>query len=101
MVLLLWLYISGLVVIIGAEMNAEIEHASAHGKAPGEKQPGERKVIGARAAREYRERQDGRVQAHRPPVVVRPAASPMTVFARAGVLVSGAIAALFGRRIKQ
>jgi membrane protein len=56
MVLLLWLYISGLVVIVGAEMNAEIEHASAHGKARGEKQPGRRKTIGARAAREFREK---------------------------------------------
>jgi membrane protein len=57
MVLLLWLYISGLCVIIGAEMNAEIEHASEHGKAPGEKTPGQRKAIGARAAREFRQRQ--------------------------------------------
>ena len=32
-------------------MNAEIEHASPHGKAPGEKVPGERKKLGAAAAR--------------------------------------------------
>ena len=36
MVLLLWFYVSSLAVLIGAELNAEIEHASAHGKAPGE-----------------------------------------------------------------
>jgi membrane protein len=34
--LLLWFYLSGLVIVIGAEMNAEIEHASPWGKAPGE-----------------------------------------------------------------
>jgi hypothetical protein len=34
-------------------------------------------------------------------VVIRPHASPATVLARAGVLFSGAVAALFGRRIKQ
>jgi membrane protein len=60
MVLLLWLYMSGLVIIIGAEMNAEIEHASPHGKDVGEKVPGQRKVIGARAAREYRDKQEQR-----------------------------------------
>jgi membrane protein len=100
MVLLLWLYLSALVVIVGAEMNAEIEHASEHGKAPGEKQPGERKVIGARAAREFRERQLGRGGVRPAPIPARPEWSP-TAFARLGVLLSGAIAALFGRRIKQ
>ena len=42
MILLLWFYISGLAILIGAEMNAEIEHASPQGKAPGEKVPGEK-----------------------------------------------------------
>ena len=36
MVLMLWFYISGLVILMGAEMNAEIEHASPYGKAHGE-----------------------------------------------------------------
>jgi membrane protein len=102
MVLLLWLYISGLVVIVGAEMNAEIEHASVHGKAAGEKQPGRRKTIGVRAAREFREKQEkGLPPATRPvPVVIQPRTSPAAAFARASVLFSGAMAALFGRRIK-
>jgi membrane protein len=51
--LLLWFYLSGLVIVIGAEMNAEIEHASPWGKAPGEKVAGQRKRIGAAAARAY------------------------------------------------
>ena len=49
--LLLWFYLSGLVIVIGAEMNAEIEHASPWAKAPGERVPGEKKKIGAAAAR--------------------------------------------------
>ena len=41
MVLLLWLYISGLALLVGAELNSEIEHASTEGKDPGEKAPGQ------------------------------------------------------------
>jgi membrane protein len=36
-VLLTWMYVSNLVILIGGEINAEIEHASGEGKAPGEK----------------------------------------------------------------
>jgi len=54
--LLLWFYLSGLVLVVGAEMNAEIEHASPWAKAPGEKVPGQKKKIGVAAARAYRER---------------------------------------------
>ena len=46
MVLMLWFYVSGLALLLGAELNAEIEHASPYGKAPGERVPGEKKVIG-------------------------------------------------------
>jgi membrane protein len=37
-VLLTWMYVSGLVVLVGGEINAEIEHAASSGKEPGEKQ---------------------------------------------------------------
>jgi membrane protein len=56
MVLMLWFYLSGMALLLGAEMNAEIEHASPHGKDPGERVPGEKKVVGARAQRLYEER---------------------------------------------
>ena len=57
MVLMLWFYISGLVLLAGAEMNAEIEHASPYGKAPGEKVPGQKRRIGPAAMRAWLERE--------------------------------------------
>jgi membrane protein len=72
-VLMLWFYISSLAVLVGAEMNAEIEHASPHGKDPGEKVPGERKKIGPAAARAYAARIHGQAK---PAGTPRPAASP-------------------------
>jgi membrane protein len=56
-VVLLWLYVSGIAILTGAELNAEIEHASPYGKPPGQKSPQGRRIIGARAARAFRERQ--------------------------------------------
>lgn len=40
--LLLWLYISGLVILVGAVINSVLEHASQEGKDPGEKIAGAR-----------------------------------------------------------
>ena len=56
MVLLLWFYLSGMAILAGAELNAEIEHTSPYGKDVGEKIPGEKKMIGPRAARAYEEK---------------------------------------------
>src|SRR6185369_4186576 len=56
MVLMLWFYCSGIALLLGAEMNAEIEHASPLGKDPGERVPGEKKVVGPRAQRFYEEK---------------------------------------------
>ena len=65
MMLLLWFYLSGIAILIGAELNAEIEHASPHGKDVGEKVPGEKKVIGAAAERQYEEKMEkGEVPDH-------------------------------------
>lgn len=65
MVLLLWFYISGLVLLIGAEMNAEIEHASPYGKNPGEKVAGQRRKIGPAAMHAWMKRR--RQQGEKPP----------------------------------
>jgi membrane protein len=104
MVLLLWLYISGLCVIVGAEMNAEIERASPHGKAAGEKTPGQRKTIGVRAELAFRALRDRAWPTPARPLPAaghQPQTSPVSALARASVLLGGAIAALFGtRRIK-
>jgi membrane protein len=56
MVLLLWFYVSGIALLVGAELNAEIEHASPYGKEVGEKVAGEKKKIGPAAQRAYEER---------------------------------------------
>lgn len=56
MVLMLWFYCSGIALLLGAEMNAEIEHASPYGKDPGERVPGEKRVVGPRAQRLYEEK---------------------------------------------
>jgi membrane protein len=70
MILLLWFYISGLVILVGAEMNAEIEHASPHGKDPGEKVAGQKRRIrpcdvgsgsGARTAKDRQVRKTWRL----------------------------------------
>ena len=71
--LMLWFYLSGLVLLVGAEASAEIEHASPWGKAPGEKIPGQKRKIGSAAARAWRER--GRVIATAPPAPLQPAAA--------------------------
>jgi membrane protein len=54
-ILLTWMYVSSLAILVGAEINAEIEHASPYGKDPGEKSPGEKKKIGPAAERAWRQ----------------------------------------------
>jgi membrane protein len=56
-VLLLWFYRSGIAILTGAELNAEIERASPYGKAPGQKNAQGRLLIGASAARTFLLRQ--------------------------------------------
>lgn len=67
-VLMLWFYVSSLAVLAGAELNAEIEHASPYGKDPGEKVAGEKKKIGVLAERAWQER--------RAAGTIKPAISP-------------------------
>src|SRR5262245_6829628 len=65
MVLLLWFYLSGFVLLLGAVMNANIEHAAPIGKQPGEKVPGQMRRIGGSAMRRWIARR--REQHERPP----------------------------------
>lgn len=50
---LLWFYISGLAMVIGAELSAEIHRASPWGRNPGPRVMGERKRLGLAASREW------------------------------------------------
>jgi membrane protein len=56
---MLWFYISGLAMVIGAELNAEIHRASPWGKHPGPKLMGRRKRLGLAASREWCEQHPG------------------------------------------
>ncbi len=58
-VTMLWFYVSSLAVLVGAELNAEIEHASPYGKDPGEKVVGEKKKIGPVAERAFARKEAG------------------------------------------
>ena len=92
--LLLWFYTSGLAILIGAEMNAEIEHASPYGKDPGEKVAGEKKKIGLAAWRQWRERKKKGEPVGPPPEPPRPVAPPPNLApARPGEMVLGGIIA--------
>jgi membrane protein len=50
---LLWFYITGLAMVIGAELSAEIHRASPWGKDPGPQIVGQRKRLGLAASREW------------------------------------------------
>ncbi len=56
-ILMTWFYVSALAVLVGAELNSEIEHASPYGKDPGEKTIGEKKKLGSLAEKEFDEKQ--------------------------------------------
>jgi hypothetical protein len=53
-------------------MNAEIEHASAYGKDPGERAPGEKKKIGSLAERAFEERRSAILSGEAPPADEEP-----------------------------
>lgn len=91
-VLLLWFYTSGLAILIGAEMNAVIEHASPYGKAPGEKVPGEKRRLGVAAARAWEEQQQ-HPSPH--PTLPRRHGPPPPEPTPGNVVTGGVLAALF------
>ena len=87
-VVLLWFYVSGIALLTGAELNAEIEHASPYGKAPGQKNAQGKRLVGARAARAFREQQlSGELVA----VARAPSTTPPQPKPGLGAAVAGAI----------
>jgi membrane protein len=87
-VLMLWFYVSGIAILTGAELNAEIEHASPYGKAPGLKNAQRKRLIGARAERAFREREpSGEPEPDKPaPLMPPPPPKPALCAAVAGAI---------------
>jgi membrane protein len=98
MVLLLWFYISGVVFLLGAELNAEIEHASPYGKNVGEKVPGVKRAIGALGYRRHRERA---APVPRPQPLPRPAAATAPLPGRLQRVLMAVVAAVIVFRRRQ
>jgi membrane protein len=88
-VLLLWFYVSGIALLTGAELNSEIEHASPHGRAPGQKNSRGQLMIGARAARAFRQRSLSGEGAATIPAA--PSIPPRPPRSRLGAVAAGAI----------
>ena len=87
-VVLLWFYVSGIAILTGAELNAEIEHASPYGKAPGQKNAQGRRLLGARAARAFQQQPLSGESVPATPVPSSPPTRPKLVL---GAVVAGAI----------
>ena len=97
MVLLLWFYMSGLVLLMGAELNAEIEHASPYGKAAEEKaRRGQRRAIGALALGRYQRQQSAPAAVPRSlPMIPAPPPAPAAGPLRRAVVAAVAAVVIF------
>jgi membrane protein len=92
-VVLLWFYVSSIAVLLGAELNAEIEHASPYGKEPGMKTQTGRRVLGLRAERLFKGAPD-RVAAPEPPPIGLLPAAPRAASSMFGAMIAGPVIAL-------
>lgn len=100
MVLLLWLFVTSFIFIIGGEMNAILEHAAPTGKKPGEREPGQGPTTGSPALAPP-------ISSHLSPEVVigglsqrvaRRRKRPLAERLITSALAVAALARLFGRR---
>jgi membrane protein len=94
-VLLLWFYVSSLAILAGAELNAEIEHASPYGKAPGEKSATGRRLLGARAERAFAARG---AESPRAALSAAPRARPAAGPVAGGAVLTGLLLSRFWHR---
>ncbi len=87
-VMLLWMWISSQVVLLGAEVNAVLEHRSPEGKSPGQKRPGQ----GGPAMTKGQKRQQEQKELEerlRPQLPPRPEPARMTPLGAAATWASG------------
>ncbi|HEX5747929.1 MAG TPA: YihY/virulence factor BrkB family protein [Archangium sp.] len=87
-VMLLWMWISSQVILLGAEINAVLEHKSPEGKSPGQKRPGQggpRMTKGEKREQEQKELEE-RLRPSPPP---RPAPARMTPLGAATTWATG------------
>ncbi len=96
-VLLLWFYVSSVAILTGAELNAEIEHAMAHGQSAQKTATG-RRLLGARAARAF-EAQAGVPAASAMPAGERDTTSERVSSPHGSPLGVGLVAALVAVRL--
>jgi HAD superfamily hydrolase (TIGR01509 family) len=99
-VLLLWFYVSGVAILAGAELNAEIEHASVYGKLPVQKNAAGKRLLGRRAERAFQHRQRTEPSPIRLPSLVqsRPASQKRE---RASLLATFMAILLIGRFLRR
>ena len=97
-VALLWFYVSGAAILLGAEMNALIEHSSPEGKDPGEKVPGKKEAEKHAPAPTAPPRQDSGVP--QPAYARRSRTSELVIGGVALVAELAAVVAMHLQRIK-
>jgi len=95
-VALLWFYVSGIAMLLGAEMNALIEHSSPEGKDPGEKVPGQKEAEGQAAAASSADA----VRGLQPAYAHRSRTSELVIGGAALIAELAAVVAMHVRRVK-
>jgi membrane protein len=93
-VMLLWMWISSQVILLGAEINAVIEHRSPEGKSPGQKRPGQGGPSMTKGQKKERERKELEERL-RPPPPPRPEPARMTPLGAATTWLTGLGLGLF------
>ncbi|HYO56635.1 YihY/virulence factor BrkB family protein [Archangium sp.] len=87
-VMLLWMWISSQVILLGAEVNAVLEHRSPEGKSPGQKRPGQGGPPMTKGQKREREQKELEERL-RPPPPPRPAPARMTPLGAATTWATG------------
>jgi membrane protein len=87
-VMLLWMWISSQVILLGAEINAVLEHKSPEGKGPGDRKPGQGRPPMTKGQKREKEQQELEERL-RPQLPPRPEPARMTPLGAAATWASG------------